>query len=394
MEIQTLKVKGFRSLKGITWNPGKINLLIGRNGSGKSNILRLLELLVAAADGKLSRYVQSSGGMEAIVWDGQLSSISVDLTTSPVGLEEGPEVYSFELQRLGQSSGFQFGNESLVNFSNVQKGKKDHPFKLLERDGNRAVVFDEDEHRLNPPDESIRQDETLLSVAGVPLGSNRRTYMFRKELSEISVYQDIHVNRDALIRQPTVTRFEKRLAVDGQNLVSVLHTLYTSDRTFRTRIDEGMYAAFGDQYEELTFPPAADQRIQMRVQWKGLRNAQSAADLSDGTLRFLLLMTILASPDIAPVVAIDEPEAGLHPEMLPIVAEYALEASNHSQIIFTTHSPEFLSAFRDFIPTTSVLTWNNGETELRNLNSVDLTTWLKQYSLGALFVSGELEDMK
>ncbi len=132
----------------------------------------------------------------------------------------------------------------------------------------------------------------------------------------------------------------------------------------------------------------------MRVQWKGLRNAQSAADLSDGTLRFLLLMTILASPDIAPVVAIDEPEAGLHPEMLPIVAEYALEASNHSQIIFTTHSPEFLSAFRDFIPTTSVLTWNNGETELRNLNSVDLTTWLKQYSLGALFVSGELEDMK
>jgi len=394
MEIVSLQVKGFRSLKEVTWRPKKLNVLIGANGAGKSNILRLLELLATAADGKLSRYVQSSGGMEAIVWDGHMSSVSLELTTTPVGFSDGPEVYSFELERLGKGSSFKFGKESLINSANVKKGKTDTPFKLLEREGKRAVVFDESEHRLIPPDESIHEDETLLSVAGVPLGTNKWTYMFRKQLSEISVYHDIHVNSDAIIRQPAVTRFEKRVAADGQNLVSVLHTLYTSDRDFRTQIDEGMYAAFGDQYEELTFPPASDQRIQLKIRWKGLRSAQSAADLSDGTLRFLLLMTILASPDIAPVVAIDEPEVGLHPGMLPIVAEYALEASNRSQIILTTHSPEFLSAFHAVIPTTSVLTWQDGETKLATLDPDTLEHWLKQYSLGALFISGELEDMR
>jgi predicted ATPase len=81
-----------------------------------------------------------------------------------------------------------------------------------------------------------------------------------------------------------------------------------------------MAAAFGDEFEELVFPPAADQRVQMRIRWKSLKREQSAADISDGTLRFLLLLTILASPEAAPLIAIDEPETGLHPSMLPIIA--------------------------------------------------------------------------
>lgn len=394
MEIIKLEVSGFRSLKEIVWEPGKLNVLIGANGTGKSNILRLLELLAAAAEGKLSRHVQSSGGMEAIIWDGRMSSIDIQLTTTPVGMEEGPEVYLFKLERIGSSGSFQIARESLTNLARMNEGKSKNPFKLLEREWKHAVVFDETEHRLIPPDGSISEDETLLSVAGVPLGANKWTYMYRKQLSEVSIYQDIHVHSTSSIRQPSVTRFEKRLASDGQNLVTVLHTLYTSDRDFRTQIDEGMNAAFGDEYEELTFPPAADQRIQLRIRWKGLKNAQSAADLSDGTLRFLLLMAILSSPDIAPVVAIDEPEIGLHPRMLSIVAEYAVEAASRSQIIFTTHSPEFLSAFNDEIPTTSVLTWSNGITHIENLSPDDLNYWLQEYSLGQLFKSGELEDLR
>src|SRR5207237_8413292 len=107
--------------------------------------------------------------------------------------------------------------------------------------------------------------------------------------------------------------------------ITVVHTRDTTDREFERSINTAMRAAFGSDYEKLVFPPAADQLIQLRVQWKTLKRAQPAADLSDGTLRFLFLLTVLASPDPPPVIAIDEPETGLHPAMLPIIAEYAVE---------------------------------------------------------------------
>ena len=152
-------------------------------------------------------------------------------------------------------------------------------------------------------------------------------------------------------------------------------------------------AAFGDDFEELVFPPASDQRIQMRIRWKSLKREQSAAELSDGTLRFLFLLTVLASPSPAPIIAIDEPETGLHPSMLPLVAEYAVDAATRSQVILTTHSPQFLDAFVGNRPTTTVAKWENGETILQTLKGEDLDYWLKEYSLGSLFKSGELEQM-
>jgi len=176
-------------------------------------------------------------------------------------------------------------------------------------------------------------------------------------------------------------------------LINVLHTLYNSDREFKKNIHLAMRAAFGDDFEELVFPPAADERIQLRVRWKTLKREQSASELSDGTLRFLMLLTILSSPAAAPVIAIDEPEMGLHPAMLPIIAEYAVDAAERSQIIFTTHSPDFLDAFGDFTPATSVVVWENGETVIRRLEEERLQYWLREYSLGKLFTSGELEGM-
>ncbi len=108
-------------------------------------------------------------------------------------------------------------------------------------------------------------------------------------------------------------------------------------------------------------------------------------------MRFLFLLTVLASPSPAPIIAIDEPETGLHPSMLPIVAEYAVDASQRVQVIITTHSPQFLDAFTDTKPTTTVAKWMNGETILKKLEGAELDYWLKEYSLGSLFRSGELE---
>lgn len=93
------------------------------------------------------------------------------------------------------------------------------------------------------------------------------------------------------------------------------------------------------------------------------------------------------------MISIDEPEIGLHPSMLPIVAELAVDASERTQVILTTHSPQLLDAFTGTPPTTTVAQAVDGETRLSVVDSEELRRWLEEYSLGALFRSGELEGM-
>jgi predicted ATPase len=395
MNIRELSIEGFRSLKQVTWRPGGLNVVIGPNGTGKSNLLRMLELISIAAQGRLGRYVQASGGMDALVWDGRASRIAFRVRIAPLaGLAPERELtYSLQLAQLGAGSAYRIEHELLGDYRLVESGEQHQPFKYLERRNLDARVFDEQERSLVAPPESVPEEETLLSLAAGPFTANPWILPFQQQLASWSVYHDLHVNSGAPIRQPAVTRSERRVEPDGQNLISVLHTLYTGDRYFKQSINAAMRAAFGDDFDELIFPPASDQRIQLRIRWKTLEREQSAADLSDGTLRFLFLMTVLASPSPPPLIAIDEPETGLHPSMFPIVAEYAVDAAERAQVILTTHSDQFLDAFGDNPPTTTVAKWNDGVTTLHTLDREALKYWLSDYSLGKLFRSGELEQM-
>ncbi len=238
---------------------------------------------------------------------------------------------------------------------------------------------------------SPRRITSFECTAG-PFLENRSVTGFQKNLASWVVYQALDTGADALIRRPVITRYETRVGEDGQNLVSVLHTFYTRDREFKNEIDRGMKAAFGEAYERLEFSPVADQLIQLGIWFRGLSGIRSAADLSDGTLRFLFLLTILANPQPPSLIAIEEPEVGLHPGMLPIVAEFAADAANRSQVILTTHSPEFLDSFRDCCPTTTVLGCFDGETKLAVPPADRLEIWMKSYKLGEYLRSGEFEN--
>ncbi len=388
-----MHIEGFRSLRNVKWTPGDLNIIIGPNGTGKSNLLRLLELISISAKGKLGKYIQSLGGMDPILWDGSAQSIKFILQSEPLEGKFGPLQYELELARLGMGSSYKIKKELLVNSYKSGEKTKKTPMKFLERFSNTAQIFDGEEKTISTFDEYLSEEETLLSVASGPFFKNKYIPPFQRALESIAVYHDLNTNQESSVRQPAIARFEKRVDPDGQNLIPVLHTLYTGDRNFKEDINDAMKAAFGDDFEELVFPPASDQRIQMRVRWKSLRREQSAAELSDGTLRFLFLLTVLASPTPAPVLAIDEPETGLHPSMLPIIAEYATEAATRSQVILTTHSPQFLDAFNGARTTTTVALWENGETVLKTLEGEKLEYWLNEYSLGSLFKSGELEQL-
>lgn len=398
MKILELKVEGFRSLRSESWAPGDLNLLIGPNASGKSNVLRVLELLSTASRGGLGKLVQQEGGMDSLLWDGQVDQIQFKVKTSPADPARDPErdalTYYLILSRLGRTSDYRIEFEQLANYCRVEKRIESQPFKLIERQVSRGVLFDENERSLVAPEASIPDAETMLSLVSGPFIQNRHLTTYQKELSSWKIYQYFHTHREAPIRSPQVTRAETQVNPDGQNLVSVLHSLYTSNRDFKNEINTAMNAAFGDDFEELVFPPAADQRIQLRIRWKSLKREESAADLSDGTLRFLFLLAVLANPSPPALIAIDEPETGLHPSMLPIVAEYAQDASSRCQIILTTHSAELLDAFGDMEPTTTVVERHDGETKLRVLAGDELRYWMNQYTLGDLYRSRELEAMQ
>lgn len=392
--IQRLQIKGFRSLRDVSWTPGSLNVLIGPNGSGKSNLLRALRLLQQSAQGELAEAILRQGGIGPLLWDGRERdlgwAVKIDTELPELGGERQKVIYEYELRlrQLGATSAYRVENELL---GTAFWGEK--PVKILEHRPGHATIFAAHERALAAHEGSVPDDESLLSLVAGPFG-NPTIIAFRDGLASWGIYHDLHVDQNAPLRQPAVARLEKRVAADGQNLIPVLHTLYSSSRDFKSDVDQAMRAAFGEDFEELTFPPAADQRVQMRLRWRSLKNAQSAADLSDGTIRFLLLLAILANPEPESLIAIDEPEVGLHPGMLPIVAEFAREAARRTQVILTTHSPQFLDAFRNEPPTTTVAHWVDGETRLSVVDGEELARWLEEYSLGALFRSGELEAME
>lgn len=350
--LEEIQIEGFRSLKSVTWKPGKLNVLIGPNGGGKSNLLRALDLLRMAATGDPRDAILRMGGMVPLLWDGEARQIDFRfrVTVNAHALK-----YWLQFGRVGTTG-------------DVRVELKESP----------NVV----ELQLSGGPTSI--GELLKGISAKDV--------LHPEIQTWSIHNDMRVDQDAELRRSTVSRSEKRVNPDGQNLVAVLHTLYTTDRDFQNFIDESMKTAFPDDYEELSIPPAEDGRVQIRLKRKHRKRADSAADLSDGTLRFLLLLTILGSPDGGSLIAIDEPETGLHPRMMSIIAAAAANAALKSQIVFSTHSPSFLDAFpADEPPQTTVVTCTGSETQFKSISGDELKKWIEDYSLGKFAFSGEAE---
>ena len=135
MKILRLDIKGFRSLKDISWAPGDLNVVIGPNGTGKSNLLRMLQLISVSAQGRLGKYIQKSGGMEPLVWDGISDSICFDIKSSQLlpfwSTERNWLTYGIELSRLGKSGTYSVGREKLLYFHrNKPKGNSSPPASL------------------------------------------------------------------------------------------------------------------------------------------------------------------------------------------------------------------------------------------------------------------------
>lgn len=389
MLIKRLEVKGFKSLRDVVWEPGPLTVLIGPNGSGKSNLLLSFALLQSIATGGLEEFIYANGGSTRLVWDGRSAFIKIHAQLC-FDIFILPTTIGYNIEFSIRDSSYTITNETCTEEYTVLDDKNIQ--HLIHRHSEKYEMSDSDE--LKPVDiQRINRSESLLSLGSVPHHSDTSLHILRTDISDIIYYHHLDTAPESNLRKPIVTRFSKRVDFDGKNLINVLHTLYSENRDFENDINTAMRAAFGDDFDRLVFPPAADQLVQLRIRWKTLKREQSMADLSDGTIRFLFLMTVLCNPEPAPLIAIDEPETGLHPSMFSIIAEYAAEASKRTQVIFSTHSPQFLDAFSDFDVTTTVTAWKDGETKIKNLDGDTLKKWLEHYSLGSLFLSGDLEAL-
>ncbi len=387
MKLKKLEVEGFRSFKKMSWEPGDLNIVIGPNASGKSNLLSLLGTIAASSQGQMSNYFINSGGFGAIRWNKEALNVECALELAP---DEGDVRYKYKtsMDSIHGSEVPEIADEEFRK----EEGEQSQQFQYFRRHRRQAWLFDDDGKPQNLYDADLQGDESLLSILVGPIVASRLAVRLREILTSWSIHQNFRTDRDAIIRAAFVTRFDRGVEADGQNFPSVLHTLISEQPDFEQTVNDAMSAAF-DDFDKLVFAPSASQRTEMRIRWKSSKYVPSASDLSDGTLRFLFLLTVLANPNPPPLIAIDEPETGLHPSMLPIVAELAADAALGTQVILTTHSDQFLDAFDEFNPTVSVTKWKDGEASLQVVDKGELAPWLKEYSLGALYRSGELEDM-
>jgi predicted ATPase len=382
MSVRSLTITGFRSFKKARWRPDRLNVLIGPNGSGKSNLLQSLEVIRAAAAGNLRDFILNKGGLPRLLWCGKVDEIDFVITTDPTSTQSSSpdQLYTFCLVPVPQSGSFRVSSE-LLGFNSPDRG-------LMVREGNELTVPEKEGSSADGGTRPLPETETALSMVSA-LWKHPVPYLFQQELRAWAIYHDLRADENAAVRRPAVVRLETRIAQDGENLTPVLKTLYEGD--FKDAIDRGMSAAFPDDYDELFFRQTEPDRIQLYVRRKHGSREDSASDLSDGTLRFLLLLTILGTPDPPPLIAIDEPESGLHPSMLPIIAEFAADAATRTQVILSTHSPQMLDAFGENLPTATVFNWAGDHTELKTITGDELKKWVDDYSLGRFIFSGEAE---
>lgn len=395
MGIQRLEIDGFRSFRQVVWQPGKLNLLVGPNASGKSNLLRLFELIRAAATASLTSSIRSEGGIVPLLWNDSVDSFRWAIKLDPVdpGRDRQADAIAYEVRlgRVGASSSYEIIEESLSNRQQFEQGKQPSPWWIYLRNPRSAKIYDQRTHGLVDSTPFLHDpNESLLGQILDPL-TNPIPTLARNTIATWRVYSSVRFDRGAPIRLPATTQVAQSVDQDGGNLTNVLHSLYTDDREFRRSIDEGMAAAFGADYESIAFPPAASEQVQLAVRWRSARKPHVASKLSDGTLRFLLLLTVFNTNSPPSVIAIDEPEVGLHPSMLPIVADAAAAAAERTQVVIVTHSPEMLNAFSGLSPSVTLFEWEGGETLLHELSGPDFSKWLARYCLGELFKSGELD---
>lgn len=359
MAIQVLAVSGYRSLQRLVLPLSTLTVISGANGSGKSNLYRALRLLVAAAKRNLESELAREGGLPAVFWAGP-EQITAAMRSGEHPIQGGPSRQPHRL-RLG------FAAEALSYAIDVGYPPSDRTAFALD-----PVVKDE----WIWAGGSFHPNALLASGAGALSGDAPEEHhaiamLLREQILSWRFYDNLRTDRDAPARHPGIATRCMALADDGVDLPAAVQTIQEIGDW------SGFQAALDDAFPGCELSVDTSSAV-FRLQFKqpGLLRALHASELSDGTLRYLLLTAALFSPRLPPLLVLNEPENSLHPDVLAPLARLIAQTARRTQVWVIAHAPALVDALAAQVGATHHrLERDLGATVLPNQTALDRAAW-------------------
>lgn len=375
--INRVRIGGFRRLHDVDLPLRRLVVAIGANGVGKTSLLDAFTLLSASATGKLNSKLSELGGVNSILSRDKANEVQLFVEMEVP--KQSPLEYEFCL--LPKGVGYSIARESLSQ----RRTGYTNPFRHIDSLAGEIKYFEVEESRLVRPDWEHNPNETSLSQ--VPKMFQQPEEL-RRILSSATLYHALDVGPRAPVKLPQQMKPAGLPGADGEDLVPFLYYLRESDPSRFESIVDSLRTAFRS-LESLNFPPVAAGMLAMT--WKDLnyRKPLYMNELSEGTLRFLWLVSLLQSPELSTITMIDEPEVSLHPELLGLLADLMREASQRTHLIVATHSDRLVRFLR---PEEVVVmdTEEDGRASAVWANTLDLEGWLAEYTLDEVWRMGRM----
>lgn len=358
-----------------------LNIIIGSNGAGKSNLLEAISLLNAAPTDILSM-VREGGGVGDWLWKGNGGRTSVAKIDVEVNMAKllRPLRYVFSFTEVAQR--FSLVDER-VELSRPL-GDHEKPYLFYDYSNGRPML------NINGSGRRLQHEQVDL---GTSILSQRKDPSAYPELTNLGkLFSQIRVFREWSFGRYTPPRIPQKadlptdfLQPDGQNLGLILNTFQLKPNV-KNRFMEALHAL----YDSITDYHVQIEGGTVQLFLQEGERVIPATRLSDGTLRYICLLAILCHPNPPPLICLEEPELGLHPDVMSTLADLLREASTRCQLVVTTHSDYLVDAFHDSPEDVIVAEKSSEGTTLKRLSSKELKPWLEKYRLGDLWISGEI----
>lgn len=348
--ISTLAVSGYRSLRNLALPLGRLNLVTGANGTGKSSLYRSLRLLAEAAQGGLVSALAREGGLRSTLWAGPevvtramrqgLQPVQGGHRSTPVALKLGfcTEEFGYSVELgLPPPSGSAFTLDPEIKRECLWAGSTLRPAAVLvERRG--PLVSARDGREWRPVAHQLPSFDSMLARCGDPERAPE-VLTLREQVRGWRFYDHFRTDPGSPVRAPQVGTHTPALAHDGADLAAAIQTI----------LEIGDGPAFAATVHD-AFPGASvrihehEGRFELSMVQPGLLRPLSVGELSDGTLRYLLLAAALLSARPPELLVLNEPETSLHPDLLPALARLVAHAATQTQLIVVSHAPDLVAA--------------------------------------------------
>jgi predicted ATPase len=349
--IREIHVTGYRSVRSLRLHLSQINVLTGANATGKTNLYNSVFLLAKAAAGGFAQVIAEEGGMPSVLWAGTRKSrstgtIRMDGARMTLGIKTDPFCYELVCGLPKQSSG-EKSSFSLDPEVKEERVWMDAPHGLkvtfFERSPKGAWILDNDE-RLADYSGELLPTESVLSQLREPHLYPELSSL-RTEMSRWRFYHHFRTDAESPLRHPQVGVRTPVLAHDGRDLAAALQTINEVGQS--QDLHEAIRQAFPGASLEIEHDED-NGMFAVLLRMPGLRRPLRARELSDGTLRYLCLLAALLSPHPPALLALNEPETSLHPDLLEPLARQLVNAGKYSQLWIVTHSQKLAELVEKF----------------------------------------------